>query len=194
MKLLTRSALSLACAIALSSSLILAANPKDPGFDLINKTGKPVTIRVVNGDQASIEKAIVEPAKTLLGKTLKANSKNAPLDISQPTMLIVWDKAMNNPKDEILTVGVGIADAGTEKFFYNWTIKPKPNFVYHFKPGKSIYVTLDKNGELRPQSGPLKGITGKTEAGFPLKNIVKKDEILRYKGITNPQTGALEEK
>ena len=47
---------------------------------------------------------------------------------------------------------------------------------YTFTPGKTIYVTLDEKG-LRPQTGPLRGLTGRTETGFSLKNNVGKRDI-----------------
>ncbi|MBA2307282.1 hypothetical protein H0W26_04080 [Candidatus Dependentiae bacterium] len=165
-----------------------ASTKRDPGFDIINKTGSPVTIRVVNGDTAPLGKAVVQPARTILGKTLAAHNQSAQIDTNQPTLLVVWDKALTNPESSIATVGAGISGEGTPNYFNNWTIFPRPSYIYHFKPGKSIYVTLDKGGSLRPQTGPGKG---KTEAGYPLANALKTDDIMRYKGQVSQQ-GSLE--
>lgn len=160
-----------------------AQGTKDnPGFDIINRTSGPITIRVVNGDTASLGKAVVKPAKTLLGVTTTANNESAQIDINKPTLLIVWDKAISNPANEIFSGSSSTQGIGTADFFGNWTIMPKPSYIYHFKPGKSIYVSLEKGGELRPQEGKAKGLLGKTQAGYPLANVVPKADIFRYQG------------
>ena len=164
---------------------------KNPGFDLINKTGSSVAIRVINGDSAPIRYTLVKPALTLLGKTLSANNQSALIDINQPTLLVVWNKAISEPDKNIYTVGAALKGEGTARYFNRWIITPTPTYVYHFKPGKSIYVTLDKGGELRPQTGPSSGSTGKTDAGYPLANEVKQDDIIKYTGKTGAQ-GELE--
>ena len=162
---------------------------ENPGFDIINKTGKEVSIRVVNGDTISIPYAVVKPAQTILGKTASARNQNASIDTNQPTLLVVWDTAISDPKKDIYTGGVGITGEGTPAYFNNWLIVPKPAYIYHFKLGKSIYVTLDKNGQLKPQTGPSRGTTGKTEAGYPLANEVEQTDIMSYKKAINSQGG-----
>jgi len=47
---------------------------------------------------------------------------------------------------------------------------------YNFTLGKTIFVTLDGKG-LRPQTGPMHGLKGRTESGFPKKNNVSRSDI-----------------
>jgi len=153
------------------------ASSNDPGFDILNKTGNTVYIRLINGDNAPIRHAAVEPAKMFLGSTVVTNNKSAQIDLKEPTILIVWDKKIRDPND-IISTKLGSKGEGTSQYLANWNIAPAPAFLYHFKPGKSIYVTLDPGGGLRPQSGRF--LTGKTEAGYPKTNILEPSDIIRY--------------
>ena len=59
-------------------------------------------------------------------------------------------------------------------------IKPSEGSIvrrYTFTPGKTVYVRVDRNGNLGPQTGPYGGLTGKTRSGYPLENNVKKDDV-----------------
>ncbi|MBA3954529.1 J domain-containing protein [Candidatus Dependentiae bacterium] len=58
--------------------------------------------------------------------------------------------------------------------------KPLSVYLYEFTPGKTIYVRATaENNKLvfGPQSGPLFGLRGKTERGYPLGNNVKESDI-----------------
>lgn len=172
----------------LFNTYVQANETKDPGFDIINKTGKPITIRLINDldrEKAVIEKAIVQPAElNSRGKTIAANSKHAQIDITKPTLLIVY-RGVDSSKTEkhMLSINASpnMKGIGTEGFFNNWQIEPRPDNVYHFKPNKTIYVTVHENGDLDPQTGPAGGWWGVTEDGYPTGNNVKKDDIIRYK-------------
>lgn len=150
----------------------------NPGFDIINKSGGPITILVNNGYK-NIKKVIVKTATTLFGKTLSANNVSVPIDINEPTLLVVYEGAYNNPIEPFRARG---GDEGTQKFFFDWLIVgPKAtNYLYHFKPGKDIYVTLHKGGSLDPQTGPQGGSKGVTEAGYPLQNRVSPSDIIKF--------------
>jgi hypothetical protein len=149
-----------------------------PGFDIINKSGGPITILVNNGYK-NIKKIVVKPATTIFGKTLSAHNVSADIDINEPTLLVVYEGAFTNPIEPFRGRG---GDEGTQKFFFDWMIVgPKAtNYMYHFKPGKNVYVTLHKKGELNPQTGPKGGSTGKTEAGYSLHNIVSQGDIIKF--------------
>jgi hypothetical protein len=148
----------------------------EPGFDMMNKTGKPVTILVNNGYK-NIVKAVVKPATTLLGKTITANDVTAAIDINEPTLLVVYEGAFPNNGIEPFRPRGG--DEGTQKFFFDWMITgPKAkHYLYHFTPGKKIYVSLDNNGALRPQQGSG---SGKTATGYSLDNVVAPSNIIKF--------------
>jgi len=150
----------------------------DPGFNIINKFGKPITI-LINNDYKNIKQAVVQKAITIFGKTISANSVSAIIDVNKPTLLVIYEGVLTN-KIEPFRPRSG--DEGTPAFFYDWTIYgPKiKHYVYHFKPNKKIYVTLHSNGALNPQTGPSRGTTGKTEAGYPLMNIVSQSDIMHF--------------
>ncbi|HXW86118.1 MAG TPA: hypothetical protein VEK38_02125 [Candidatus Bathyarchaeia archaeon] len=58
--------------------------------------------------------------------------------------------------------------------FANATDPIKESHIY--ADGKTIYLTWDGN-TLRPQTGPLLGLTSKTQSGLSLKNNVTIDDI-----------------
>lgn len=158
--------------------LAVPGTPANPGFDIINKSGKPVTILVNNGYK-NIKQAVVQKASSIFGKTLSANNVSATIDPSEPTLLVIYEGAITNKIEPFRPRG---GDEGTSAFFYDWTVYgPKtPHYMYHFKPGKDIYVTLHDNGNLNPQTGPKGGKTGNTEAGYPLANKVSQSDIMRF--------------
>jgi hypothetical protein len=160
------------------SAAVIAGPAGNPGFDIINKSGKPITILVNNGYK-NIKKVVVHPAKTLFGKTLSANNVSASIDINEPTLFVVYEGALTNAIEPFRARG---GDEGTPAFFYDWMINgPKAkHYMYHFKPGKTIYVTLHGNGALNPQTGPKSGKTGKTEAGYPLTDNVTQSDIMQF--------------
>jgi hypothetical protein len=152
------------------------AAPEGPGFDIMNKSGGPVTILVNNGYK-NIVKAVVKPASTIFGKTLSANDVSASIDINQPTLLVVYEGSF--PNNEIEPFRARGGDEGKQAFFFDWTIYgPKTNYnLYHFAPGKKIYVSLHKNGKLDPQKGSG---DGKTAVGYSLDNNVTPADIITF--------------
>jgi hypothetical protein len=91
----------------------------------------------------------------------------------------VYEGAFTNPIEPFRARG---GDEGTQKFFFDWMISgPKAkNYMYHFTPGKKVYVTLHKAGNLNPQTGPKGGKTGKTEAGYSLGGNVSQGDIIKF--------------
>jgi len=157
---------------------IAQAAAAEPGFDIINKSGGPITILVNNGYK-NIKKVVVRPASTILGKTLSANNVSATIDVNEPTLLVVYEGAYTNPIEPFRARG---GDEGTQQFSFDWmfTGPEAKNYMYHFTPGKKIYVTLHKAGNLNPQTGPKGGKTGKTEAGYSLMGNVSQGDIIKF--------------
>jgi hypothetical protein len=55
---------------------------------------------------------------------------------------------------------------------------PEPSYVYQIHAqGQTVYLTWDGKTDLRPQTGPLYGLTKKTESGLSLKNNVEASDI-----------------
>ena len=84
----------------------------------------------------------------------KAERKN--LDLTMPTGLEIW-KSFPTPTDGHRPKG--------DKFV--------------FPDKKTVYVTWDEKDVLRPQTGPLMGLLGKTKSGLSLKNNVEPRDIQR---------------
>lgn len=56
-------------------------------------------------------------------------------------------------------------------------------------PGKTCYVSFitSKEPYMYPQTGPLKGWTGKTESGLNLKNNIKQEDIKQVQKFVDPR-------
>ncbi|MBA3751200.1 hypothetical protein H0X06_00140 [Candidatus Dependentiae bacterium] len=183
MKKLTQSllALSFFIGMAFNASASQVGTEKNPGFDIINRTENAIRIYMVNatgGPLGNEFDASVDPARTVLGKTILDNDYSQRIAIDKPTVLFIWAKKSPGVIGAVPPSRAAASGAGTESYFEGWQVvgPEEPSFIYHFKPGKSIYVALDKEG-LRPQSND-KGVT---EAGYPDANIVSKNDIIRYK-------------
>lgn len=55
--------------------------------------------------------------------------------------------------------------------------------AYVFPANKKVYLTWDRKNFARPQTGPLMGLSGKTESGLSLKGNVKKGNIKKLISI-----------
>lgn len=53
---------------------------------------------------------------------------------------------------------------------------PVPFKLYVFKPGKTVYLTWD-GSNMRPQTGPRLGLSGKTETGLSLSKNISSGDI-----------------
>ena len=77
--------------------------------------------------------------------------------------------------------GVDVMNKKTE--FLIWKDAPAdanqaPTWRYTVEPGKTIYVTF-KDAKLRPQTGPGKGILGKTDTLLSLKKNVGSADVVK---------------
>lgn len=152
----------------------------EPGFELINKADAPIWFSLTNGSTIDVQLKRLDSGAGFgakIGRIGAALSDQLTegseiIDINKPTRLFIW---INEP-------------AGKVTFSEKWwsfsdsvpRVKPDPDYVYTFKPGKTMYLTWDKKKFLRPQTGPLGGYLRKTDSGFPLTNNVNdsKDEII----------------
>ncbi len=130
------------------------------GFELVNKSNRPIWIALTNGDDTT--RAVKVDAATKLTR----HEVRFKIDITQPTKMGVW---FSNP--------------GTVSFERKYTVvggkvfKPKPNKVFSFTKGKTLYLTWDKADYARPQTGPLGGTLQKTDSNLSLKDNVKKEDV-----------------
>ena len=139
------------------------------GFELINKSNRPIWIALTNGENTTRAHQI-DSATSMTRHELRFTT----IDIKKPTQLAVW---YSNP--------------GAVSFEKKYTIagkklfKPAPNKVYSFTIGKTLYLTWDKANYARPQSGPLGGALKKTDSNLSLKiNVSKGDIKERAQGAT----------
>ncbi len=126
------------------------------GFELINKSASPLWIAITNGGDITGKVARVGGGRMTRFE----------IDTKKETEMIVWLKNPGNIALERkwLVGGRVIFD-------------PKPDKIYTFTKGKTIYLTWDMAKFPRPQTGPLRGILGKTDSGLSLANNVTKDGI-----------------
>jgi hypothetical protein len=84
-------------------------------------------------------------------------------------------------------IRIGIYNQPTKNIstsFLSGAITPQPNVVYELNaPGKTKYVTWNpsKSPFLYPQTGPLMGMTGKSDSGYPLSNNLAQSQIILKK-------------
>ena len=135
------------------------------GFELINKSKRPIWIAITSGGDTS-RVAKIEPATKMMRHEVRYNIK----DINQRVKLAVW---YTDP-------GQITFEKKFSGFIGEQLFKPTPNKVYTFTPGKTLYLTWDKANYARPQSGPLGGRLHKTDSNLSLKDNVKKEDIKEH--------------
>lgn len=167
----------------LNAGYVIAEAPEkvasEPGFELINKADAPIWFSLTNGSTIDVQLKRLDSGAGFgakigrigAGISDQLTEGSEIIDIKKPTRLFIW-----------------MADPGKVNFSEKWwsfgdsvpRVKPDPDYVYTFIPGKTMYVTWDKKKFLRPQTGPLGGYLRKTDSGFPLANNVNdsKDEII----------------
>lgn len=163
--------LSLA-ALSCTSSLLLGKI--GVGFELVNRSSQPVWASIINGDPISspdgsirIDDAIEVGAAGTKNSTLQQK-----IDLSKTTKLALW---LNDPRDTIMYHKATLQDktAGKPASYFI----PTPHAAFSFPVNKTIYISWDKIGAIRPQKGPLKGLMKKTESNLSLENNISEDEI-----------------
>jgi hypothetical protein len=119
-------------------------------FELRNKSSNQIWSAVRNGSDLS-------PVKQINPRDFWQLA----IDPKFPTNVIIW---YTNP---------GLITGKVVPF----TLSPRPDKVYGFTSDKTMYVTWDDKRNLRPQTGPLAGITGKTDSNLSLARNVKNENI-----------------
>jgi hypothetical protein len=75
---------------------------------------------------------------------------------------------------------IRVEDANNLLIYIQVAVPGRGDYKYTIKPGhKTVFVTFTsaKTPSLYPQTGPLKGLLGKTETGLPLKNNLSASDI-----------------
>jgi len=75
---------------------------------------------------------------------------------------------------------IRVEDANKLMMYVEIRVPGRGDYKYTIKPGhKTVFVsfTSAKTPSLYPQTGPLKGLLGKTETGLPLKNNLSASDI-----------------
>ena len=123
-----------------------------PGFELFNKASNTITVTIFINDKFAETRDVAPQGK--LTKTI---------DLNQPIQIGIYNKVTK------ITTG-----------FFSREITPNPDYFFELDAsGKTKYVTWNpaKSPSLYPQTGPLMGLMGKTESGYPLSDNLKKEQI-----------------
>lgn len=141
------------------------------GFELWNK-GRPsdtIWYALLNGD------AILTTNKSSSVEGIKPGALGyKKLDITKDTALALW---MTDPGSALVKIDKNKPGGIT------WTAATDPYFIYTFPKGRTLYLTWAPTSEgpyaLRPQTGPLKGLSGKTDSGLSINEPgnVKSEDI-----------------
>jgi hypothetical protein len=153
--ILTTALCSFTTQISHTGTSALLKKVQGPGFELFNKAPNDITVTVFIDNKFS-ETRNVAPQ----GKFLKT------IDVNQPIQVGIYD--------QVTKVSTG---------FLSREITPQPNHFYEIKaPGKTKYVTWNpaKSPSFYSQTGPLLGLMGKTESGYPLSSLTRQ-EIVKIK-------------
>ena len=137
------------------------------GFELINNSNKPIWITVINGSSTVVKEQEVNAYSPLR----TSDEIQAEININKETILNIW-----------LTQPTKMA---AERKWYNFfgpaMTTTKPDLTYTFTPGKTVYVTLGKNGHLTSTQPTLKGGINKTASGLNLNNNTSIDIVDQIK-------------
>ncbi len=141
------------------------------GLEIVNKSTNPIWFIVKNGDEIFQDfkgtQVFSLPGATGSILTRKTSNIKLQIDITEPTELAIW---YTNPGKSPVK-GKFLGFIGSSSF------EPEPNKLYKFTPKKTIYLTWDDKKEIRPETGPLKGLVGKTDTNLSLRNNVKREDI-----------------
>lgn len=128
------------------------------GFELVNKSGAPLWFALANGEDL----AMSSPQKYVFRLDDKA-ARMFSIDTYDVTMLGIW----YNQPDEIAMKNPFEAS--------------KPPLIYKFTPDKTVYVTFRSNYTLTPETGTLKGKSGRTASHLSLESNVVQADIKKLK-------------
>ncbi|HLJ31836.1 MAG TPA: hypothetical protein VKU36_05330 [Candidatus Babeliales bacterium] len=141
--------------ISQAGTSALLKKVQGPGFELFNKAPNTITVTVFIDNKFSETRDVAPQGKLL---------KN--IDVNQPIQIGIYN--------QVTKISTG---------FLSREITPQPDYFYEINaPGKTKYVTWNpaKSPSLYSQTGPLMGLMGKTESGYPLSDLTKQ-EIVKIK-------------
>lgn len=140
------------------------------GFELKSKARKGDTIwySLINGD------TILTTNKNSSVESITPGSLGyKELDINKDTALALW---LSDPGTATVEIDKNKPGGIT------WKAATDPYFIYTFPKGKTLYLTWAPTSEgpyaLRPQTGPLLGVSRKTDSGLSLSepgNVMPED-------------------
>ena len=143
-------------------------------------------------------KALVEPSKEYKAGSSKGEKGFTPISIEVKNKgEDIWVAVRTG--DSFATAVTKVAAGTTQPFEVSivapydilvWTREPASKDdtsakVYSFAANETAYVTADKGGSLRPQTGPAEGRLKKTDTGLSLSRNVTK--IVAGSYITSPK-------
>ncbi len=141
--------------VAVSAAFLALSLQADHEFEIYNKSSKPIWYVLKNGSKTVMYTVPTSDLPIQLHDVSAGHKSIQKLDLTKETVL------------EIFTMHPNYWNEGDKRWDYTFT------------PKKTIYVTWDDKEKLRPQTGPLKGLLGKTAiTGFSLKNNVAQKDII----------------
>lgn len=141
--------------VALGAAFLSMSLHAGHEFEIYNKASKPLWYVLQNGSKTVMYTLPISDLSIQIHNVPAGEKSIQALDLSKETVL------------EIFTVHPNYWNEGDKRWDYTFT------------PKKTIYVTWDDKEKLRPQTGPLKGLLGKTAiTGFSLKNNVAQKDII----------------
>lgn len=147
---------TLSCLNVSAGTADLLKKTQGPGFELFNKASHTISIAVlIDGNLTTAD--IASGSKFLKD-----------VDVSKTIRLGIYNKP---------TKGISTA-------FLSGAITPQPDAIYDLNAaGKTKYITYNpsKSPALYPQTGPLMGLRGKTESGYPLGSNLSQSQIVSKK-------------
>jgi len=132
--------------IAYAGTSALLKKIQGPGFEIFNKATNPITVTLFVNDKFMRTRDVAHQGK------FEEN-----IDVNQPIQIGIYNK--------VTKISTG---------FISREITPSPDYFYEINaPGKTKYVTWNpaKSPSLYSQTGPLMGLTGKTESGYPVSKL-----------------------
>ncbi len=149
-----------------------------PTLEILDKNPNPVWVAIKNGNlyftkngwqEFSLDQDIVSKYEGV--QVLKGVPQGVPhtyqgVDTKNRTTIALWLKDPTSKKVYAIPTE-GKPDS----------LVPPPDKYWTFTPEKDIFVTLDASGDIRPQTGVLMGLLGKSASGYSLQNNICANDI-----------------
>lgn len=157
-----------------------AVYPKDTKIAVEVKNKDTNSIWVVVKDGKHLYRLEELPGATGILITRKNPTKQWDVNnLDEPTLIGVW---LKKPAGQVTPTKEGILGLTGQE-----TFEPRPDRLYTFTKGKTMYLTWDEKKELRPQTGPASGKLNVTDTGLSLAKNVKPEDIQKITVGTTAQ-------